>query len=584
MEQLVLGPSRGAYRGPGRWTEHNFGSMFQKGSLLNNCSIGLLLGLLVLSLPAYVLLDYLRVLRLRQKLPPGPFPWPLVGNHYQIRLPRPWIYMSDLADKYKSPMITIWHGHRPNVICHDAWTITDLLDKKAHIYSSRPHMVMLGDARGATHADQVCLPYGDQWRFHRKMMHNAVGSQALRAYRPYQESEIKVLLRDLLADPAVFFKAIERYSISIVSYIGFGRRVSRMDDNTAKVALKFMEGVDLVMPGMFPMETVPILLKMPRWIYPPARIFLENFEKFTRFFSSLSNEAASTNRPSFAKMLAKERKAGTLTDKEISFMTGNLIGGGVDTTASTTISFILAMCAFPDVQARAQAVIDEAVGSERMPDWSDEPSFQYIRACVDETLRWRTVTILGGIPHAPNQDDIYRGYHIPQGTWITGNNWSIHRNPNEFPEPDEFRPERFIKAEAPYPNKKGHNAFGWGRRVCSGQQLAEQGLLLSFARLLWAFNIKPGLDDAVGCTSPEDKQIVRADCDILRVEKFLSTFSRTVSQRTCARSPSRYASFQGVRNIERWCKKRLQKPPISCDNSRARPKLRWSRSRHFEPR
>ncbi len=152
------------------------------------------------------------------------------------------------------------------------------------------------------------------------------------------------------------------------------------------------------------------------------------------------------------------------------------------------------MCAFPEVQKKAQQDIDSVVGDGRLPNWEDEAQLPYIRACVDEALRWRTVTILGGIPHAPSQDDVYRDYHIPKGTWITGNLWSIHRNPSEFPEPDVFKPERFITRERPFPNKKGHNAFGWGRRQCSGQPLAEQGLFLTFARLLWAFEIRPGLD------------------------------------------------------------------------------------------
>ena len=445
----------------------------------------------------YILVDYLRVLKQRQKLPPGPFPWPLVGNHYQIKLPRPWLYMTDLSEQYKSPMITIWHGHKANIICNDIWTISDLLDKRANIYSSRPHMVMLGDSRNATAYDQVCLPYGDRWRYHRRLTHNATGSQAVRSYRAFQSSEIRVLLRDLLLTPDNFVKAIERYSISIVSCIGFGRRVDKMNDDVAQVALKFMEGVDLVMPGMFIMETIPILIKLPKWLYPAASIVLENGKKFNRFFTSLSKEASVSGQDNFAKALFKEKEANGLRDEEISFLTGNMIGGGVDTTASTTITFILAMCAFPEVQKKAQQLIDEVVGSDRLPEWEDEANLQYIRACVDESLRWRTVTILGGIPHAPSEDDVYGDYYIPKGTWITGNLWAIHRNPSEYPDPDEFKPERFITRDRPFPNKKGHNAFGWGRRQCSGQPLAEQGLFLTFARLLWAFEIRPGLDSNV---------------------------------------------------------------------------------------
>lgn len=443
----------------------------------------------------YVLIDYIRVLRVRRKLPPGPFPWPLVGNHYQIKLPRPWLYMAELAEQYNSSMVTIWHGHKPNIICNDIWSISELLDKRANIYSSRPHMVMLGDSRNATQYDQVCLPYGDRWRYHRRLTHNATGSQAVRSYRKFQDSEIRVLLRDLFLTPDQYVKAIERYSISIVSCIGFGRRIDKMDDGVAKVALKFMEGVDLVMPGMFIMETIPLLIKLPRWIYPAASKVLENGKKFNRFFTSLSREASTSGSDCFAKNLFKEKEANGLKEEEISFLTGNMIGGGVDTTASTTLTFILAMCAFPEVQRKAQKAIDEVVGgADRLPSWTDEERLPYIRACVEEALRWRTVTILGGIPHSPSQDDEYNGYLIPKGTWITGNLWAIHRNPNEFPDPDEYKPERFIDKTRPYPNKKGHNAFGWGRRQCSGQPLAEQGLFLTFARLLWAFDIRPGLD------------------------------------------------------------------------------------------
>ncbi|KAJ4246879.1 hypothetical protein NW762_013431 [Fusarium torreyae] len=455
-----------------------------------------LVSVTLLYVGALVAMDYARVLRQRQSLPPGPFPWPIVGNHFQIKLPRPWLYMANLSKEYNDPMVTIWYGHKPSIVCNDIWTITDLCDKRANIYSSRPHMIMLGDSRNATKNDQAVLPYGDRWRYHRRLTHQAVGTQAVRSYRPFQQAEIKLLLRDLLTAPERYEKAIERYSVSIVSCIGFGRRVAEMDDVVAQMALKFMEGVDFVMPGLFIMESIPWLLDIPRFVYPAASKFTENGKRISDFFTSLSREASETSKEGsqFADLLVRESESQGLNDKEISFLTGNLIGGGVDTTASTTITFIFAMCAFPEVQKKAQAYIDKVVG-ERLPDWDDEPDLRYVRACVEETLRWRTVTILGGIPHAPIQDDIYRGYHIPKGTWITGNMWSIHRNPSCFPGPDVYRPERFMDRdqEPPFPVKKGHSAFGWGRRQCSGQPLAEQGLFLTFARLLWTFDMKPAL-------------------------------------------------------------------------------------------
>lgn len=380
------------------------------------------------------------------------------------------------------------------IFFHDAWSISELLDKRSNIYSSRPQMTMLGDSRDATQYDQAVLPYGDMWRHHRRLMHNVVGSQAVRNHRPLQDNEIKILVGDLLEIPENYVKAIERYSVSVVSSVGFGRRIDKMNDIVAQVALKFMEGVDMAIPGLFLMESMPILLNLPKVLYPLASRMKDSSTQIKAFFTSLAHESASESTLlNFSTILVQEQKTSDLSDNEIAFLTGNLIGGGVDTTASTTLSFIFAMCAFPEVQKKAYEEIDRVVGQSRMPDWTDKEELLYCEAIVSESLRWRTVTVLGGIPHAPIQDDIYENYTIPRGTWIAGNVWSIHRYQKDFPDPDQFNPDRFLEERRPFPNKKGHNAFGWGRRQCSGQPLAEQGLFLTFARLLWAFEMKPAL-------------------------------------------------------------------------------------------
>jgi hypothetical protein len=107
-----------------------------------------------------------------------------------------------------------------------------------------------------------------------------------------------------------------------------------------------------------------------------------------------------------------------LRPEEIAGLTGNLIGGGVDTTTSTMLSFILAAVAFPEAMRPAKDEIDRVVGSSRSPDFGDEGELVYTRALIKEVLRWRSVAILGGLPHAPTRDDTYRGYLIPANTSI----------------------------------------------------------------------------------------------------------------------------------------------------------------------
>lgn len=395
-----------------------------------------------------VTVNYVKVLSLRRRLPPGPFPLPIVGNHYHIPHPKPWIKFEEWSRQYDNPMITIWLGSKPVIVLNDAWTASDLLEKRADIYSSRPHMIAMGDLINATETNQTTLVYGDRWRLHRKLtvssliplaylyahevpQHSVVGSQAVRNYRSFQGDESKILTQDLLADPDDYVMSIERYSVSTVSIVGWGRRISRKNDYVAQKALEGMEAVNLIIPGYLLLESLPVLAKLPSWLYRlPAMLRAHSSANWAYFYALSKESAAAPGAPaSFARTLLREQRAHGLGDVEVAALATNLVGG---------------------------------------------------------------------IPHAPLRDDEYRGYRIPRGTQITCNVWAIHRHPREFPEPDVVVPERYLGGlKFEYPNSRGHNAFGWGRRQCSGQPLAEQSLFMVVARLLWAFRVEPGLDENV---------------------------------------------------------------------------------------
>ena len=50
-----------------------------------------------------------------------------------------------IIEGIRNPMITAWNGHRPCIIRNDAWTISDLDEKRAALYSSRPWFPSIGD-------------------------------------------------------------------------------------------------------------------------------------------------------------------------------------------------------------------------------------------------------------------------------------------------------------------------------------------------------------------------------------------------------------------------------------------------------
>ncbi|EJD48425.1 cytochrome P450 [Auricularia subglabra TFB-10046 SS5] len=448
--------------------------------------------------------DYARMLYLRFKMPPGPFPLPLIGNTFSLPEEKPWFYFEALAKQYNSPVITFWIGRRPTVWLNDAWAASELLDKRAAVYSSRPRMVVFAEL-GAGQSNLVNMytvtpAQRERWRVHRRITHAGVGIQKVREYRAFQDAESRVVALDMLAAPEKFAQHFERYATSVVSIIAFGRRVESCEDPIITEVIAAMQlAAELNVPGKrFPMlmESFPILARFPDEIAPwKYRLGGRRKKGAHRFFYSLAQEAAEKegHDECYVKHLVHETEKYGLSPEEISSLTGNLFGAGSDTSSSTLITFVLACCAFPEALPRAWAELDAVVGSARSPSFDDARRLPYMNAFVKEVLRWRSVAIIGGQPHAPVEDDYYNGWLIPKGTWVQGNVWAIHHNEREFPEPDSFNPERYLvgsESARPFPGEKGYMTFGWGRRVCSGQALAEQGTWMSVARMLWGFNIQ----------------------------------------------------------------------------------------------
>jgi cytochrome P450 len=377
-----------------------------------------------------------------------------------------------------------------------------MLDKRAAIYADRPHMVVFGEL-STKQNNLIAMHYGDRWRIHRRITHAGVGLQQVRSYRDIQNNESKLVAAALLSDPENYVLQFERYAASVVSIIGFGRRIKSTEDPIITEVIAIMhKAAELNVPGKrmpMLMETFPVLARLPRAIAPWKKA-VDGYVDGRGFYYSLADEANRTSKHPdiFAKKLFAEARKYNLKADEVANLAGNLFGAGSDTSSSTLITMVLACCAFPETLGPAWEELDRVVGPHRSPHFDDEANLPYVKAFVKEVFRWRSVAIIGGQPHAPVQDDVYKGYLIPKGTWVQGNVWAIHHHEREFPDPDRFNPRRWFKgdeASRPFPTEKGYMTFGWGRRVCSGQGLAEQGTFITVARLLWGFRIEKAVDE-----------------------------------------------------------------------------------------
>lgn len=207
------------------------------------------------------------------------------------------------------------------------------------------------------------------------------------------------------------------------------------------------------------------------------------------------------NRSSFVSSLIKRYSSdksnnGKLHhDKEeaIKWVAGILYGGGADTTTSALSAFALAMVLFPEVQKKAQEEIDNIIGTtpNRLPQFEDRERLPYVSAVAKELLRWFSVVPIS-TPHTADEEITYGGYRIPKGSFLLLSSWWLHHDPQTYPDPSCFSPERFLEPRnEPDPDE----TFGWGRRICPGRYISNDNVFITIARLLATFNITKAVDE-----------------------------------------------------------------------------------------
>ncbi|CAK7328144.1 unnamed protein product [Dovyalis caffra] len=143
------------------------------------------------------------------------------------------------------------------------------------------------------------------------------------------------------------------------------------------------------------------------------------------------------------------------------------------------------------VPVKVQEELDGCVGVERLVNDADISNLVYLQAIVKETLRlYPPAPLLA--PHQFYKDRIIGGYHVTKGTRLLVNNWKIQRDSRIWPNPLEFKPERFLTTHKDV-DIRGKNfeliPFGSGGRACLGISLGLHMVHLTLATFLQRFQI-----------------------------------------------------------------------------------------------
>ncbi|KAF2099883.1 cytochrome P450 [Rhizodiscina lignyota] len=459
----------------------------------------------------------------RRHLPPGPPGWPFIGN------------LLDLADSNEFRKIVCrWANQYGDIVytkiggADYIWfnsprVVKDLMDKRSNIYSSRPPLPLAQDV-ASNKKRQLFMEYGPQWRSIRKLSHGALNAPTAATYEPVQDFESKQLMRDLLDSPEDFYRHNRRYTVSVISLVTYGYRLPTWDHPLVKKVYSVLDTfTEMTAPGAFIVDTFPSLQYLPQrffgnWRDFGKRVHEHDSKVYLELWRDLKEKAdKGVAPPCYCRdFYVKNPVKWGIDEEQSAYAAGGLIEAGSETTAITLNNFLLAMTLNPRVVQKAQEELDRVVGCERLPTWSDEKNLPYLRAMIKETLRWRPLNQFG-MSHATSEDDWYKGYFIPKGSIVTISWWlvAIHYDQERYPEPDTFKPERYLNHSQPAaeyinvsdPYERDHFAYGAGRRVCPGVHVAERSLFINAARTLWGFDIRKKTDESGNLIEPETKMV-----------------------------------------------------------------------------
>ncbi|KAI1659015.1 cytochrome P450 [Daldinia decipiens] len=436
----------------------------------------------------------------RWKMPPGPPGQPIVGNLLQMfqarRNPRAFNEWLASLGPY-GEMATLHMGSQTWVVLNSERVVSELIAKRGKITNERPHMPVSSDL--VSNGKRTVIRQEAEWREGRRVMHQLLSGSNLKVYADMQELESINLLRLYLRQPDLWFAHNFRYSTSVLYRIVMGYPLNKPKDQLddyQRVTIEFVRSINQSFVDFFPSFS-----KLPHFLQPWRKYWADmgafHRHVFQEWWEPIRTAVGNGSAPaSFVRdvLLHPDIKfAGS--DEEAMYLATSVMAAGGDNTRMGINTFIMAMISRPGAQKRAQAEVDRVCTNGktlRLPQMTDLPEMPYIAAMIKEVLRWRpTVPVIP--PHQLTEDLDFDGYRIPAGTSFLINSIALS---NEFDDPNEFQPERWIDGSESNATANFWG-FGGGRRICVGWKVAQQALFVAFARLIYCFDLTPNgpIDD-----------------------------------------------------------------------------------------
>nr|QQS74306.1 cytochrome P450 dependent monooxygenase [Piper nigrum] len=432
--------------------------------------------------------------------PDGPPKLPIIGNLHQLNKGGELVHhkLAKLAQSYDRAM-TIWVGSwGPMIVVSDADLAWEVLVTKSPDFAGRV-LSKLSHLFNADYNTVVAYDAGPQWQsLRRGLQHGPLGPAHVSAQARFHEEDMKLLVSDMMraakkggnngvVEPLAY---VRRATIRFLSRLCFGEA---FNDEA------FVEGMD---------EAVEETIRATGH----ARI-LDAFY-FTRHLpiirrSFMNTVAAKKKIESLVRpLLSRPAPPGSYLhfllstdapESMIIFRIFEVYLLGVDSTASTTTWALAFLVSNQQAQEKLHNELAQYCASQNNQNIKAEDvgKLSYLLGVVKETMRMKPIAPLA-VPHKTLKETMLDGKRVAAGTTVVVNLYAVHYNPKLWPEPEQFRPERFVIG-ASGGNGGGSSEymlqsylpFGGGMRACAGMEVGKLQVAMVVANLVMSFKWLP---------------------------------------------------------------------------------------------
>ena len=209
-------------------------------------------------------------------------------------------------------------------------------------------------------------------------------------------------------------------------------------------------------------------------------------------------------------MAARDEEGRPMSDRQLRDELITLFLAGHETTAIALSWSLFLLARNPEADARLGAEAREVAGG-RLPTAADLPRLRYAEAVVKESLRlYPPAYVIGRESLAACE---IGGYAVPARATIYFSPWVLHRDPRYFPDPERFRPERWLDGSTASLPKYVYIPFGGGPRVCIGERFAMMEAVLALVTIVRRWRLEMAGPDPVPFPSitlrPEGGPVMR---------------------------------------------------------------------------